>query len=140
MIHEQRRIGLAAHARQSRMTHAGPPPAGVGRRTPDQPQLPPPPSPAPDTTTAIPPSAASAATPGLPPAELTAPAADLFNVDAARTEEERAIRATIRAFVDEKVLPIIGKCYVDGRFPTELIPELAELGVLGASLPEEYGC
>jgi len=42
--------------------------------------------------------------------------------------------------VDEKVLPIIGKCYVEGRFPKELIPEMAELGVLGANLPEEYGC
>jgi glutaryl-CoA dehydrogenase len=84
--------------------------------------------------------AASAAIPALPSVELTAHAADLFNIDAALTEEERSIRATVRAFVDEKVLPIIGECYVAGRFPTELIPELAELGVLGASLPEEYGC
>jgi glutaryl-CoA dehydrogenase len=42
--------------------------------------------------------------------------------------------------VDEQVLPIIGDCYVQGRFPDELIPGLAELGVLGANLPEEYGC
>lgn len=76
----------------------------------------------------------------LPSVELTAHAADLFNIDAALTEEERAIRDTVRQFVDEKVLPIIGDCYVEGRFPKELIPELAELGVLGASLPEEYGC
>jgi len=41
---------------------------------------------------------------------------------------------------DERILPIIGDCYVQGRFPDELIPELAELGVLGANLPEEYGC
>jgi glutaryl-CoA dehydrogenase len=78
--------------------------------------------------------------PALPSVELTAHAGDLFNIEAALTEEERAIRTTIRAFVDEKILPIIGKCHVDGRFPTELIPELADLGVLGASLPEEYGC
>ncbi len=76
----------------------------------------------------------------LPSVELKAHAADLFNIDAALTEEERAIRDTIRQFVDDRILPIIGDCYVAGRFPTELIPELAELGVLGASLPEEYGC
>ncbi|MEO7999785.1 MAG: acyl-CoA dehydrogenase family protein [Gemmatimonadaceae bacterium] len=85
-------------------------------------------------------TAAAALIPALPSVELKAHAADLFNIDAALTEEERAIRDTIRAFVDEKILPIIGEAYVAGRFPTELIPELAELGVLGASLPEEYGC
>src|SRR5664279_2752221 len=65
---------------------------------------------------------------------------DFFNIDGALHEDERAVRDSVRAFVDEKVLPIIGKCYVDGRFPKELIPEMAELGVLGANLPEEYGC
>ena len=65
---------------------------------------------------------------------------DLFNIDAALTEEERAVRDSVRRFVDERVLPIIGKHYVDGTFPRELIPEMAELGVLGANLPEEYGC
>ncbi len=50
------------------------------------------------------------------------------------------MRDSVRAFVNENVLPIIGKCYVEGRFPKELIPEMAELGVLGANLPEEYGC
>jgi glutaryl-CoA dehydrogenase len=42
--------------------------------------------------------------------------------------------------VDERVLPIIGDCYVEGRFPRDLVPELASLGVFGANLPEEYGC
>ncbi|MDH5235345.1 MAG: acyl-CoA dehydrogenase family protein [Gemmatimonadota bacterium] len=65
---------------------------------------------------------------------------DLFNIDAALTEEERAVRDSVRAFVDEKVLPIIGQCYVDGRFPKELIAEMGELGYFGANLPEEYGC
>jgi glutaryl-CoA dehydrogenase len=46
----------------------------------------------------------------------------------------------VRRFVDDRVLPIIGKCYVEGRFPKELVPEMAELGVFGANLPEEYGC
>ena len=65
---------------------------------------------------------------------------DFFNIDSALSEEERAVRDSVRRFVDERVLPIIGDCYVDGRFPTELIPEMASLGVLGANLPEEYGC
>jgi glutaryl-CoA dehydrogenase len=75
------------------------------------------------------------ASPQLKPRE-----GDLFNIDAALTEEERAVRDSVRAFVDEKVLPIIGQCYVDGRFPKELIAEMGELGYFGANLPEEYGC
>jgi glutaryl-CoA dehydrogenase len=65
---------------------------------------------------------------------------DFFNIDSLLSEEERAVRDSVRQFVDERVMPIIGKCYVDGRFPKEIIPELAELGVFGANLPEEYGC
>src|SRR4051794_37113046 len=65
---------------------------------------------------------------------------DFFNIDSQLSEEERAVRDSVRRFVDERVLPIIGKCYVDGRFPKELVPEMAELGVFGANLPEEYGC
>src|SRR5712671_1878772 len=67
-------------------------------------------------------------------------ATDFYNLDSVLSEEERAVRDTIRAFVDEKVLPIIGDCYIEGRFPKELIPEMAELGMFGANLPEEYGC
>ena len=65
---------------------------------------------------------------------------DFFSIDSVLSEEERAIRDSVRRFVDERVLPIIGKCYVEGRFPKELIPELGALGVFGANLPEEYGC
>src|SRR5437867_9337676 len=68
------------------------------------------------------------------------PMIDFFNIDGSLSEEERAVRDSVRRFVDERVLPIIGQCYVEGRFPREIIPELAELGVLGANLPEEYGC
>ena len=65
---------------------------------------------------------------------------DFFNIESALSEEERAVRDSVRRFVDERVLPIIGKYYVEGKFPKELIPEMAALGVLGANLPEEYGC
>jgi glutaryl-CoA dehydrogenase len=65
---------------------------------------------------------------------------DFFNIDSQLSSDEKAVRDSVRRFVDEKVLPIIGQAYVDGKFPKELIPEMAELGVLGANLPEEYGC
>jgi alkylation response protein AidB-like acyl-CoA dehydrogenase len=65
---------------------------------------------------------------------------DFFNIDSQLSDDERAVRDSVRRFVDEKVLPIIGNAYVEGRFPKEIIPEMAELGVLGANLPEEYGC
>src|SRR5688500_10164217 len=67
-------------------------------------------------------------------------ATDFYNIDSALSEEERAVRDTIRSFVDQKVLPVIGDCYVEGRFPKELVPQMAELGMFGANLPEEYGC
>src|ERR671935_817453 len=65
---------------------------------------------------------------------------DFFNIDSLLSEEERAVRDSVRRFVDERVLPIIGKCYVEGKFPLDLVPEMASLGVFGANLPEEYGC
>jgi glutaryl-CoA dehydrogenase len=65
---------------------------------------------------------------------------DFYNLDSVLSEEERAVRDTIRSFVNERVLPIIGDCYIEGRFPKELVPEMAELGMFGANLPDEYGC
>jgi len=65
---------------------------------------------------------------------------DFYDIDSALSEEERAVRDSVRRFVDERVLPIIGDAYVQGRFPKELIPEMGALGVFGANLPEEYGC
>jgi glutaryl-CoA dehydrogenase len=65
---------------------------------------------------------------------------DFYNIDSVLSEEERAVRDSVRRFVDERVLPIIGDAYVEGRFPKEIIPEMAKLGVFGANLPEEYGC
>ena len=65
---------------------------------------------------------------------------DFYNLDTLLSEEERAVRDTVRAWVDEHLMPVIGDCYIEGRFPKQLIPGLAELGVLGANLPEQYGC
>jgi glutaryl-CoA dehydrogenase len=65
---------------------------------------------------------------------------DFFNIDSALSEEERAVRDSVGRWVQDRVLPIIGDCYVAGRFPLELVPEMADLGVLGANLPDDYGC
>src|SRR5918912_705226 len=65
---------------------------------------------------------------------------DFYNIDSQLSEDERAVRDSVRRFVDERVLPIIGPCYVEGRFPREIVPDMAALGVFGANLPEEYGC
>ena len=65
---------------------------------------------------------------------------DFYDIDSVLSEEERAVRDSVRRFVDERVLPIIGDAYVQGRFPKELIPVMGALGVYGANLPEEYGC
>ena len=63
---------------------------------------------------------------------------DYFCVDSLFSEEELLVRRTWR-FADERILPLIRDCYREARFPSELIPEMAELGFLGANL-EGYGC
>jgi len=54
-------------------------------------------------------------------------------------EEEKIIRDTTRRFVEKEVLPIIEDHYDRGTFPTELIPKIAQLGLLGITTPPEYG-
>ena len=65
---------------------------------------------------------------------------DFYDVASLLSEEERAVRDTVRSWVDEKLLPVIGQHYLEGRFPLHLVPEMAQLGFFGANLPEEYGC
>jgi glutaryl-CoA dehydrogenase len=65
---------------------------------------------------------------------------DFYDMDALLSEEERAVRDTVRSWVDDQLMPVIGDCYLEGRFPKQLIPGMAELGLFGANLPEEYGC
>jgi glutaryl-CoA dehydrogenase len=64
---------------------------------------------------------------------------DLYDVRSLLTDEERLVQDSVGRFVDERVLPTIGDCFDQGRFPKELIPEIAGLGLLGATIPEEYG-
>src|SRR5580692_1299544 len=65
---------------------------------------------------------------------------DLYDVRSLLTDEERMVQDTVGRFVDERVLPIIGDCFDQARFPKELVPEIASLGLLGATIPEKYGC
>ena len=65
--------------------------------------------------------------------------ADFFDLSRHFSPEERTIRDNIRAFVDARIIPGIGEHWERGTFPTELIPEIAELGLLGCNL-KGYGC
>jgi glutaryl-CoA dehydrogenase len=67
------------------------------------------------------------------------PATDLYHINALLTEEERMVSDTVRKFVAERVLPIIGQHFEAGTFPRELVPEMAALGLLGMHL-DGYGC
>ncbi len=64
---------------------------------------------------------------------------DLYNIDHLLSEEERMVRDTVRQWVRERVMPIIGEHFEAGTFPREIIPEIGELGLLGMHL-EGYGC
>ncbi len=64
---------------------------------------------------------------------------DYLDFDSLLTDEEKLARGTARQFVDEQILPIIEECNREGKFPKQLIPQMAELGFFGASL-QGYGC
>jgi glutaryl-CoA dehydrogenase len=64
---------------------------------------------------------------------------DLFDVRAALTDEERLVQDSVARLVDAEVLPIIQKAFEEHRFPKQLVPRLAELGLLGSSL-HGYDC
>jgi glutaryl-CoA dehydrogenase len=65
---------------------------------------------------------------------------DYYDVDSLLSEEERMVRDTVREWVDGSLMPVIEEAYIDRTFPKHLIPEMGELGMFGANLPEEYGC
>ena len=64
---------------------------------------------------------------------------DFFDTEGLFSEEERMVRDTVRSWVGDRFLPTIAEHFENGTFPTELVPELAELGVFGPTTPEEYG-
>ncbi|HYU21356.1 MAG TPA: acyl-CoA dehydrogenase family protein [Chloroflexota bacterium] len=54
------------------------------------------------------------------------------------SDQERLVQRTTREWVESAALPIIAECFEEGKFPTQLVPQMAELGLLGATIPE-YG-
>jgi len=64
---------------------------------------------------------------------------DYYNLDEWLNEEEKLVRDSVRDWVSDQVIPIIDKHYKDATFPDHLIPQMAELGLFGPTLPEEYG-
>ena len=65
---------------------------------------------------------------------------DFYRIDDLLSDEERLVRDTVRRFVDERVLPVIDKHFEEATFPSDLVPEMASMGLFGANLPEKYGC
>jgi glutaryl-CoA dehydrogenase len=64
---------------------------------------------------------------------------DFLKFDSLLNEDERMVRSTARAFVEDNLIPIIEDCFREGRFPRELVPLMGELGFFGANL-HGYGC
>jgi glutaryl-CoA dehydrogenase len=75
----------------------------------------------------------------VPAAASTLNPLDLYGVRAMLSEDEQMVQDSVARLVDTEVLPIIRRCFEEHRFPKELVPQLAALGLLGSSL-EGYGC
>lgn len=64
---------------------------------------------------------------------------NLLHLDDLLTQEEKLIRDSVRAFVSHDVLPLLPDAFEMGHFPREWITKVAQLGLLGMNLPEQYG-
>jgi alkylation response protein AidB-like acyl-CoA dehydrogenase len=60
-------------------------------------------------------------------------------VDFELTDEQRLLRQTMRAFVDERIRPVAQDMEASGAYPDEIVAGMAELGLFGLMIPEEYG-
>src|SRR5579872_5195489 len=65
---------------------------------------------------------------------------DPFLLDDQLTEDERMIRDTARAYAQDKLLPRVTKAYLEEKVDRDIFHEMGELGLIGITLPEEYGC
>ncbi|HVE40492.1 MAG TPA: acyl-CoA dehydrogenase family protein [Planctomycetota bacterium] len=64
---------------------------------------------------------------------------DLYDIDPLLSDEERMVRQTVREFVDAELLPVIREAWEEGKLPKSLVPKIAEMGLLGATI-QGYGC
>ena len=65
--------------------------------------------------------------------------ADPFALDAQLSDEERMVRDTAEAYAQEKLLPRVTSAYLEERFDRDIMSEMGELGLLGATIAPEYG-
>ena len=65
---------------------------------------------------------------------------DYYDVDSLLTSEERQARASVREFLEAEAQSYVSVWWEQGEFPRHLVPRFAELGLLGANLPADYGC
>jgi glutaryl-CoA dehydrogenase len=65
---------------------------------------------------------------------------DLINASSLLSDEEKRVRDLVREFADREVIPTAADYWDRAQFPFELLPGLGELGLVGGTLPEEYGC
>ena len=65
---------------------------------------------------------------------------DFLDVESLLSEEERAARDSVRDWVDANLMPNVSDWYLRAEFPDAIIPQLGEMGLLGANLPQDYGC
>ena len=65
---------------------------------------------------------------------------DYLDISSQFSEDEIMIQHSVREFVDKEVMPVIDEHFKNGTFPDELIPQFADMNLLGVNLPEEYEC
>ncbi|MGO4667095.1 acyl-CoA dehydrogenase [Bosea sp. 2KB_26] len=65
---------------------------------------------------------------------------DAFLLDDQLNEDERLIRDTARQYAQEKLLPRVSEAYLEEKTDRSIFNEMGELGLLGVTVPEEYGC
>jgi len=58
-----------------------------------------------------------------------------FNLD----EDQREFRSLLRSFVDKEIIPVARDWEQEGRYPTEIVKGMADMGLFGITVPEEYG-
>jgi glutaryl-CoA dehydrogenase len=85
-----------------------------------------------------------AALPHAKPKDAPAPASfnweDPFLLDEQLTDDERMIRDSARAYAQEKLAPRVAEAYLNEQTDASIFREMGELGLLGVTLPEDYGC
>src|SRR5262249_57660981 len=76
--------------------------------------------------------------PGVPDGRSLARGYDPRGVDFDLTSEQELLRDTVRTFARDRVAPVAAELDLEARFPYELVVEMADLGLMGIPIPEEY--